>query len=211
MRFSPLLISATIIEPLRYFFKFYTKGQGLIWDEDEKIRTVDIGTVNDFHQIAPQRKPRILVDRGSYMISKTGLTDNLAEAKGIKELYGKSDRTNQVWIDGQAQIIIEAWKEGTCELLADMVSHFIVWSRPLLCDTQGFNEFGLGMQVSSCQPDKEDKEKFKVNIAFPYRMEEHWNVTWDSIKIKSFLTTIRPYDPNNSSYGTLLERVIMKG
>jgi hypothetical protein len=130
--------------------------------------------------------PRILVGRGTYNIGKVGLTDNLAESKGIFESFGGSNRINMVQISGTIQIVIEARNEGTCELVTDMVSHFIVWSRPLLCDTQKFNEFGLNMQVSDCQPDKEDTEKFKTVITIPYLTEEHWTVKQDALKLKGF-------------------------
>lgn len=196
MRYSPLLISTLLIEPLRYFFSNYTKAQGLVWSPDEKERTIEIGTANDFHQVAWQKKPRILINRGGYSIGKAGLTDNMAQAKGIVESMGRMERTNQVWINGAAQIIIEAEKEGVCDLITDMVTHFIVWSRPLLCDTQGFGEFGLDMQVGETQPDKEDKEKFNCRILVPYRIEEHWQVNWDSLKIKGMLTTLKPYNPS---------------
>lgn len=196
MRFSPLLISSVIIEPLRYFFSNYTEAQGLVWNEDEKKRSIEIGTINDFHQVPWQKKPRILVSRGGYQVSKSGLTDNMAEARGIKENLGLNERTNQVWVNGVAQITIEAEKEGVCDLITDMVSHFIVWTRPLLCDTQGFSEFGLDMQVSEAQPDREDKEKFVCRIAIPYRMEEQWTVKWDAIKIKSMIALLKPYNPS---------------
>lgn len=186
MRFSPLLVSNLIILPLRYFFSNYTSQANLIWNEDEKKRTIEIGTINDYNQIKIGSMPRILVGRGTYNIGKVGLTDNLAESKGIFESFGGSNRINMVQISGTIQIVIEARNEGTCELVTDMVSHFIVWSRPLLCDTQKFNEFGLNMQVSDCQPDKEDTEKFKTVITIPYLTEEHWTVKQDALKLKGF-------------------------
>jgi hypothetical protein len=190
MRFSPLLVSGLIVEPLRYFFANYAKQNLLVWDPDDKIRTIDIGTVNDYNGIKLEDTPRILIDRGTYSIEKTGLTDNLAQSKGVKELFGASQRINMVYIRGVASIIIEARNEGTCELVADMVSHFIIWSRPLLCDTQGFNEFGMPMQVSACQPGKENVEKFQVTISVPYMMEEDWKVNQDALKLKGFFTDL---------------------
>jgi hypothetical protein len=192
MRFSPLLVSSLIVNPLRYFFANYSGQLGLTWNADEKISTIEIGTVNDYNKIALESRPRIMVNRGTYRISKTGLTDSMAESPDIYKAMGKSERTNLVFIDGVAQIIIEARNEGTCELITDMVSHFIVWARPLLCDTQGFNEFGMGMQVSDCMPaGVENTEKFQVAISFPYRMEEDWMVKQDSLKLKGFFTTLQ--------------------
>ncbi len=190
MRFSPLLVSSLIVKPLRYFFTNYAKQAELVWDEDPKISTIEIGTVNDFNGIKIESKPRILVGRGTYQIGKSGLTDNLAESKGVKELFGQSDRINMVYITGSIQVIIEAKNEGTCELIADMVSHFLIWSRPLLCDTQGFNELGMPMMVSDCTPDSEATEKFKVTISIPYTMEEDWRVRQDALKLKGFFTNL---------------------
>jgi hypothetical protein len=186
MRFSPLLVTDLIVKPLRYFFTHYAKQANLIWDENEKKRTIEVATINDFHNVKLEAAPRVLVGRSTYQINKTGLTDNLVESKSIEQLKGKSDRTNMVFIQGSIQIIIEAREEGTCELITDMVSHFIIWSRPLLCDTQGFNELGIPMQVGECTPDKDSSEKFKVVINLPFIMEEDWRVNQDALKIKDF-------------------------
>lgn len=191
MRFSPLLVTDLIVKPLRYFFTHYAKQANLVWDEDDKVRTIEVGTVNDYNTIKLEARPRVLVGRSDYQILKTGLTDNLAQSKSIGELKGKSDRTNMVYIRGNAQIIIEAREQGTCELITDMVSHFIVWTRPLLCDTQGFNEFGMPMMVSECSPDKEITEKFKVIITVPFMMEEDWRVSQDTLKIKDFFIDLQ--------------------
>lgn len=190
--FSPLLVSKLIIVPLRYFFSTYTKEYELVWNEDEKKRSIEIGHMSDFNQVAVQKFPRIIVGRGDYQILKTGLTDNLAERyiPPGKLSNNADDRINMVFIQGNAQIIIEARNQGTCELIADMVSHFIIWSRPLLCDTQGFKEFGLPMVVSDCTPDKEDVDKFKVIISFPYMMEEEWTVRQDSLGLKNFFMSM---------------------
>lgn len=186
--FSPILVSKLIILPLRYFFSNYTKDYELLWDENEKTGTIEIGHMNDFHKVPIQHKPRILVGRGDYSINKTGLSDNFVEQPkpipGMPNL--PTDRINMVFINGNAQIIIEAKNQGTCELITDMVSHFITWSRPILCDSQGFKEFGLPMSVSECSPDKEDTDKFKVMINIPYMMEEEWTVRQDALQLKGF-------------------------
>lgn len=192
MRFNPLFLTSIIVEPLRYFFSTYTSGQNLIWSSDEKVSTVEIGTVNDFNTIELQQKPRILVARGNYQVIKTGLSDNMASSPGIKESYGAIERKNLVYIQGAAQIMIEAKNEGTCELITDMVSHFLVWSRPFLCASQGFNEFALPLNVSDCHVSQEDTEKFQTIIDIPWRMEEDWCIKRDAIKLKGFFTTFNP-------------------
>jgi len=190
--FSPLVVTKLIVLPLRYFFSTYTGGYDLHWDKDEKKSTIEIGGINDFHKVPLQLLPRILVDRGDYQIIKTGLTDNMAQRfiPAGTTVNNNDDRINMVFIQGQAQIIIEARNKGTCELVTDMVSHFIVWSRPFLCDTQGFKEFGLPMTVTTCSPDKEDTDKFKVIISFPYMMEEEWTVRQEALGLKGFFLSM---------------------
>jgi hypothetical protein len=185
-KFSPAMVTTIIMEPLKYFFANYAKSSGLFWDPDDKLRTLEISSVNDFNRIRIGAIPRILVTRGTFNIQKTGLSDNLSHSESVSTLRGSSDRYNKVFINGTAAIIIEARNEGTCELIADMVSHFIVWTRPLLCDSMGFKDFGLPMQVSEPEVDKEDIEKFKVTIQFPYTVEEDWRVNQEALQLKGF-------------------------
>lgn len=188
MYFNPHYIEALIAEPLKYFFSTYTKNSKFVWDEDEKKRTVEIEYKNNVHMVTDNERPRILVERGTYQITKTGLTDNLAEAKSVYETSGLEDRINMVFYQGNASLIIEARQKGSCEILADMASHFILWSRPFLCSTQGFKEFGLPMTVGECELDagaEDGVEKFRVQIQLPYMKEEHWRVANDAVKIKN--------------------------
>ena len=187
--FSPLTVSRLILEPIRYFFSNYSKDYDLVWDEDEKKRTIEIDFSNKFNEVSIQKSPRIIVSRGDYSIQKTSLTDNMATSS-LPDTKGLDNRVNLVFITGQAQIIIEARNQGTCDLIADMVSHLIVWSRPLICDTQGFKEFGLPMQVSDSAVDKEDREKFRVTISVPFMMEERWTVNQDALKLKGFFISL---------------------
>ena len=190
MKFSPLLITSLIIQPLRYFYSQYGNELGFKWDEDEKVRNINIDHYYNIHGIALGEKPRIMVNRGTYKISKTGITDNMTSQRSPREGLGVNDRQNMVFIDGTASITIEARNLGTVERLADMTSHFIVWSRPLICDTQGFKEFGLNSMVSDVRQDTEDREKYIVNISVPYFMEERWQVNFDAVTLKDILTSI---------------------
>lgn len=188
MRFSPLLISNSIIHPLRYFFSNYATVD-LKYNNDEKISLIDISVINDFHKSSLEQKPRILVSRGSFVITQTGLTDNLAAGKTLFQTKGIQDNTNMVFINGTATILIEARQEGTVELITDMVSHFLVWSKPFLCNTQGFKSFAIPMQISEPRVLQEDSEIFQVSISVPYTMEEQWNVKSDALKLNEFFTT----------------------
>lgn len=195
MNFYNGIIAPLIIEPLRYFFSTYSASTNLIWDEDEKKRTMDIGESFDFNKIALQEKPRIIVTRGVYTIAKTGLSDNLAEGVPFSTTGGRKDNTNMVFYQGEATITIEARNKGTCEILADMTSHFIVWTRPALCDSQGWKEFGLPMNVSDVamlQDEDAGVPKFQINISIPWMKEEHWRTQNDGVILKQVINMIVP-------------------
>lgn len=185
MRFSPNFIEALLIKPLWYFFANYA-GDDLQYDEDEKKSKIEISSINDFHKKPVQQKPRIIVDRGSYVIDGSGLSDNLAEAPSLYATKGLNQKKNFILIRGQAKIIVEARQQGLCELVTDMVSHFYIWSKPYICNSQGIKNFGIPMMVSSCMVDKDDTEIFRVAIDVPYIFEEAWMVDEDAIKLKNF-------------------------
>lgn len=193
MRFSPNFIEALLIKPLKYFFSNYAPAE-LRFNEDEKVSLIDISSIYDFNKEAVQKKPRILVDRGGFMIQGVGISDNMAEKKSPFETMGLTVQKNMVLISGQAKIIVEARNRGTCELVTDMVTHFYVWSKPFLCDSQGIKNFGIPMQVSECTQGKEDTEIFQVSIGLPYVMEELWRVEDDALKLKNFYLTITASD-----------------
>ena len=193
--FSPFHLTRLVVEPLRYFFANYV-GPEYQWDPDDRISKIDITSVNNFNLTAIQINPRILVDRGTYEIVKTGVTDNLAFSKSLVENRGLTKRTNIVQIRGQMSIIIEARNEGSVEILTDMVSHFLVWTRPMICDSQGFNDFGLPMTVSNPSVAKEDIEKFTVTISFPYFAEEDWTTSNDAVTLRGYF-----YSATNDSPG----------
>lgn len=191
MQFYSGVIAPLIIKPLRYHFTVYSKQTNLYWHEDETLRTMDIGEAYDFHRTPLQEKPRVLVSRGAYVINKVGLTDNLAEGKSMGQTLGLKDSINMVTYSGTATITIETRNKGTCELLADMVSHFIVWTRPVLCDSQGWKEFGLGMAVSdiiSVMDEDPGVPKFQANISIPWMKEEHWRSHTDGALLKEIIS-----------------------
>ncbi len=141
MRFSANFIEALLVKPLKYFFSNYAPAE-LRFNEDEKVSSIDISSMSDFNKEATQKKPRILVDRGPFRIDGVGLSDNMAEKESAFTTLGLTVQKNMVLINGQAKIIVEARNRGTCELVADMVTHFYVWSKPFLCDSQGIKNFG---------------------------------------------------------------------
>lgn len=190
MYFSPAGLGSLIIKPLRYYFKDYV-DDALKWNEDEKETQIEIGSINNFNKVPVQVKPRIMVDRGQYQVGQVGLTDNLANATFDQVLKGTMKKDNMYLIRGQMQIIIEARQEGTCEKVLDHVQHFLGWTIPYLCDSQGFKTFGVPMGVSSTVVNKEDTELFQCAISLPYVREENWNVRNDGVELKNFLLSVK--------------------
>lgn len=190
--FSPIDLSSLILDPLKYYFSTNTSFSSFYWNPDEKQRTIELDYINNQHKITYNERPRVLVDRGPYQVGKTGITDNLAVGQTAGQTLGLKNLTNFIMYSGQATILIEATQQGSCEVITDMVQHFLLWSKPYLCQTQAFKEFGYPMTVSSCELDAgtEGKEKFKSTITVPWTREEMWNVRDDSIKIKNFAMTL---------------------
>jgi hypothetical protein len=189
MHFSPAFLSSLIVEPLRYLYANYGPEE-LRWNEDPKISTVEIDTINNFNKIAIQAKPRILLGRGQYSINPTGLTDNMAQSPDSRTLQGLKNNTNFLMIQGVSQILIEARNEGTCEKMVDITTHFLSWMTPLISDSQGFKMFGLPMNVSGCSPNREDTELFQCTINIPWSKEEQWKVVNDGVDLKRFIFSI---------------------
>lgn len=183
--FSPLTLGYLIKEPLKYFFAHYA-GDDLVYSDDDYNTKIVIRSVNDFNQTLTQEKPRILIDRGNYQVNKTGITNNAYQISRMKDFHGDSHVENMVFVEGNASVIIEARQEGVCELITDMVTHFLVWTRPFLCANFGFTEFALPLQVSSPQPNKQDTEFFRVQVSVPWRKEERWSVKEEALRLNGF-------------------------
>lgn len=195
MHFNSGIIVPLIIQPLRYHFSVYTKDLNLIWDEDEKKRTIEIGEAYDFNRVALQMIPRITVSRGGFGVSKVGVSDNLAQSQAFSATGGRKNSINMVFYQGAASITIEARNKGTCELVTDLVTHFTVWTRPILCDSQGWKEFGLPLNVSDIQTVQDEDPgipKFQVNIQVPWIKEEHWRVKTDAVVLKEIILNVNP-------------------
>jgi len=190
MKFSPAYISSMIVWPVRHYFENYSP-EDLRWSSDPKKTGIEIGSINNFNKIGIQQKPRILVSRGQYSVEPVGLTDNLAQGKGIYANHGTRDNINMVLIKGVGQILVESRNEGTCEKVVDLLQHFIAWAGPMIAETQGFKMSFLPLNVSTCTPSREDDEIFTCTINIPWMKEEQWRVTsGDDIKLKNFLLSI---------------------
>lgn len=184
MRFSPMFLSKAILEPLKYFFSNYTGSANLVFNTDPLVSTIEIGTMNDFNKEKIQAKPRILLDRGPIQYTPSGLTDSMMDGSNPYDTKGLDNRRNLVFIQGQASLLIEARNEGTCELITDMVSHFLVWSKPHLCNSLGFKSFANPINITECSLNKEDTEIFQCTVSIPWSTEEVWQVNEDALKLK---------------------------
>jgi hypothetical protein len=191
--FSPLLLYYLIRQPLVYFFSSYSP-ESIKFDEDETKTDLLITSKDNYYEIKEQIKPRILIDRGSYLIESMGLDNSLYQKGGPFSAPGANKTTHIQQISGTSSILIESRNSGTCELLTDIVTHFLTWSGPLLCVSQGFKKFGTPLQVSSCSPVKEDIGLFQVTISIPWITEELWVYSEAGVKLKAFFATLQTGD-----------------
>lgn len=195
MNFSPEYLATYIVRPLRFLFKHYGTSD-LVWTDDPATTGIEIDTINNYNLIPIQQKPRILVSRGQYSVQPVGLTDNMAEGIGTRASLGLPKRTNKFFINGVAQVLIQARNEGTCERMVNLAQHFLAWTGPMLADTYGFKSTFVPMNISPCVPSKEDTELFNCTMNLPWSKEEHWIVqSGDEIKIKNFITTLVKEQP----------------
>jgi hypothetical protein len=192
-QFSPLALESLLVDSLRYYFgSGQTTPMKLVWDADPKISSIEINAAADFHKVALQEKPRIIVDRGAYMVQKSGLNNSMMQQKTFAETGGLIDRKSIYFAQGSATLTIDARQKGVCEAITELAGRFISWSSPLLCSALGFKELGMPMSVSPCQitnPEGEG-EMFTVTISLPYIREDVWRVWNDGIKFKSFLLEV---------------------
>lgn len=191
--FSIGAVAQAIIVPLRYYFSVYSTPANFVWNADEKLSTISIFESQDLNRVPLGDKPRIVVTRGGFSVAGTGLSNNLSDGASAFQYKGNQHNSNMVMYQGQATILVEARNKGACELLADMVTHFVGWTQPLLCDTQGWKQFGLPMQVSDCNilmDEDPNVVKFQVAIACPWLKEERWLTRTDGPELKKLLIEV---------------------
>lgn len=188
MYFSPAYLSSLIVEPLRYMFGAYAPVE-LTWNQDPKLSNIEIDTINNFNKIAIQSKPRILVSRGGYNMSSSGLTDSMYSSNTSRAI-GPSKTKKMFYVNGSSQILVESVNEGTCEKIVELVANFITRTAPLICDVQGFNQFGIPLSVSPCTPGKENTDIFSCTISFNWNKETAHMTTIDGVDLKKIVTSV---------------------
>ena len=113
----------------------------------------------------------------------------MAEASSSRDL-GATNEIRFLMAYGQAQILIEARNEGTCEKVLELTENFLAWSAPLIASTQGFKQFALPLSVSPCTPSREDLEIFQCSLGLPWIKESQFIVTTDGLNLKEAISSV---------------------
>ncbi|CAL9985992.1 hypothetical protein VPHD148_0286 [Vibrio phage D148] len=181
--YSPLHTVTFIRDLMRQMFYEYG-GPDLSWNEDPRKSKVMIGTINDNNtEERIQQFPRVLIQRGPTFLQSQFISNNLNNvtggvgvSSGDKEIYRQD-------VNGSITILIEARNEGTCEEIGELLRRFLCWSKPFIETQFGFQAFGKQINLSQCDMDREDAEKFKININIPYIIEDKWQKTGDLVRL----------------------------
>lgn len=185
--FNPLSVVTFTRDCLRKLFLEF--GEDFTWSSDSKQSKIWIGTANDYNaSVEIQKIPRVLIQRGPIDINTAFISNNLEYVEGTPNDKTKHYRQD---LQGNLTIIVETVSEGACEVLAERLRRFICWSKPFIETEFGFQGFARQMQISPCMPDRENKEKFKIQISIPYSIEDRWSSTQFYIKLKSIFQEIK--------------------
>lgn len=179
MNFSIGYVATLLVKALRLFFTEVGGTVNLTWDSTPSKRTLDIRETYDAATEGVQELPRVLVSRGQVTVNKTGLNDNFASETSFKDRKGDVDLTRLAIFSGSATILVEAATKGSCEMIADMVTHFFAWCWPELCATYGWKVLGMPLTVGECTVTTQETpnvSKFSIQIDIPWMVEERWSV-----------------------------------
>ena len=195
--YSPLHVVTFLRDLLRQMFYEYG-GANFAWDEDPRKSKITIGTMNDnYSNERVQQFPRIIIQRGPSFIQSQFINNNLQKtqqgtigvATGDTEIFRQD-------VNGSLNILIETRNEGTCEEVGEFTRRFLCWSKPFIETQFGFQAFGKQVQISQCDMDQEDTEKFKININIPYIIEDRWQKNGDLVRLNHvFQRLLDPSDP----------------
>ena len=182
--YSPLYTVTFIRDLLRQMF-FEYGGEDYTWSEDSRESKLMIETVNNTNSKARvQQFPRILIQRGPTFLQSQFINNNLQKTEGgtVGVAVGDTERYRQD-VTGSLNILIEARNEGACEELGEFIRKFLCWSKPFIETRFGFQAFGKQIQLSQCDMDREDTEKFKININVPYIIEDTWQKNGNLVRL----------------------------
>lgn len=185
--FNPISVSTMVRDMVRAFFHEYgdTFGNGITYNDDPKYRKIQIDTANNLNSDSPVGAiPRIMISRGQVSSRVSYLSGDLAAVDVLNAKRGEKAVNKRMDMDGSLNFIIEANTEGVCEILAESLRRYLLWTREYIENYFGFQRFADQIVISECLLDTEDKEKFKIQINVPYRVEDRWVVTEFHMKLK---------------------------
>ena len=181
--YSPLYLMTFIRDLLRGMFVEYG-GDRYAWDEDPRKSKIMIGTMNDNHtDERVQQFPRILIQRGPLFVQSQFISNNLRDVSGGLGVPSGDSEFFRQDVNGSINILIETRNEGTCEELGDCLRRYICWCKPFIETTFGFQAFGKQVQISQCDMEQEDTEKFKISINIPYIVEDSWRKDSELVRL----------------------------
>lgn len=193
MPYNSLYLVSFIRDLFRNMFHEYG-GDKMSWDKDPRKSDLVIGTVNDVNsEDIAQKFPRILIQRGASLLQSQFIANNLQTRVKGGVAEGGTDIFRQD-VQGSINIIIETRNEGTCEELGELLRRFICWCKPFIESTFRFQAFAKTVQISSCEMDQEDTEKFKININIPYIVEDRWMKSGDLVRLNHIFSEMTNID-----------------
>ena len=185
--FNPLSVVTFTRDMLRKLFLEFSEE--FKWSEVSTESKIWIGTANDYNASEVLQKiPRVLIQRGPIMMNTSFISNNLEYVEGTPNDRTKHRRQD---LQGDLTLIVETVSEGACEVLAEQIRRFIIWSKPFIESEFGFQSFARHIQISPCMPDRENKEKFKIQIAIPFIIEDRWETKTVFIKLKAVFQEIK--------------------
>ncbi len=205
-KFSPLEHYYLLRNPLIYFFQNYPigKNNNLQYDPDETKSQLLITSIDNYYEVKANEKPRILIDRGAYSTRTLGIDNSMVNSEGPYVNRGNNDASYMIMYEGTSSIKIQARNQGTCDLLTDAVSHFYLWSAPLLAGSNGYKTFGQpGITVSSLAPTDtaqvgDSPTTFEVVIGIPWSHEELYMYSQDGVIMKNCFLSVNGAQQNIS-------------
>jgi len=185
--FNPPMVASVIRDSLRFLFETGAPDR-LKYNREPKQSEVVISlTLDDTAEEAEQSKPRILIDRGPYTASGIGITDSMTTGLSSGQASKSIHDEFMNLVSGNCSIKIIAYNKGVCEELAYLTMTFLVWSRPMITNTLGFKNLASPVSASPLMQDKDDKDKFVIELNVPYMTEMRWMSEELGTKLKGFL------------------------
>lgn len=187
--FNPPMVASCLRDSLRFLFSTAAPDR-LKYSSDPKQSAIAVDLAFDpLTSEDIDKRPKVIINRGAYQAAPIGLTDSMSRGDMVNPLeMGQTlQRSYMNTVAGNCSIKVVAWNMGTCEELAYLVMTFLCWSRPMLCNTLGFKNIAAPVSSSPLMLDKDDKEKYIIEVSVPYITEMQWMDKDIGAKLKGFL------------------------